>query len=132
MPLHAALLSATYIGLGGWCLVHPPSVVNLCFVNTLPEPTGRFDLALRCFGAQACLVGTMWAVTKPKGRYTYAVWAAAMVPFIVFDAMAYQYGMLTFFGFAVDLVGNLVQMGICYSAWRKFSPSDAANGGKKA
>jgi hypothetical protein len=62
---------------------------------------------MRCFGAQATLCGILLLTTN-FDQQTYKIWTCSILPFFVFDLMAYQSGYLTAFGAIGDAVGNVV------------------------
>lgn len=71
------------------------------------------DLLTRCFGAQAVLCGTLLLTTKMH-KFSFAVFGLAMIPFLVFDGIAYRRGLLTEFGAIGDAVGNFIFMACCW------------------
>lgn len=98
------------------CLLHPSSVLTLCFK---PSPSPLYQiitpttlLLTRCFGAQATTSGLLLSSTT-MSRRSFAIFGASMLPYLVFNAW---YG----FGFGgdvftkwlwLDFVGNCVFLG---------------------
>jgi hypothetical protein len=104
------VMAAVWGGMGVGVMLFPEPLMRLS-MRKLPRDEGEknpaLKLAFRCFGAQAVMVGVLLGISK-LDRRGHAVWAAAMVPFFVFDAMAYSAGLLTPFGAIGDAVGNTV------------------------
>ena len=78
------LIAFVFLGLGGWCLVAPMSVVELTvrpeYQNDLPLTA----VTLGAFGAQAMLVGLVSATARYTAR-TFLALGLAILPFFVFD-----------------------------------------------
>lgn len=64
-------------------------------------------LAIRCFGAQAVMCGLLLCISR-MDRRAHAIWAAAILPFFLFDAAAYRSRMITGLGALGDAAGNVV------------------------
>jgi hypothetical protein len=84
---------------------------------TLPV-SGPLKFAMQCFGAQAALQGFL-ILSTTFTKESYRNFGLAMIPFFVFDYMAWSAGYLTPFGAIGDGVGNVVFTACCYLAyWR--------------
>jgi hypothetical protein len=62
---------------------------------------------MRCFGSQASLCGIL-RLTSQFQPETYQIFGLSILPFFVFDVMAYQSGYLTKFGAIGDAIGNII------------------------
>lgn len=112
------LLASVFFILGGWCVVLPQSVLNLCF-----RPEYRFTapivpLLVACFGAQALIAGVFAAFSRFT-RITFLAYGIVLIPFFVGDFYFYfARPILTEVGMA-DLVGNVIMLAICVVGWRR-------------
>jgi len=95
------------------CLTHPDLIARFCLTGGSLSPRER--LLLRCFGSQALLTGISIGVGKWDSK-AYKLWIGAIIPFFVFDAMAYSGGFLTSLGAIGDAVGNVAFIGLSYVA----------------
>ena len=106
------LIAAVFIGLGGWCLIAPASVVSL---TVLPEHQAYSTLVLvsiGAFGAQACLAG-LFAAFSVFTRQTFLAYAIALLPFFGFDWWFYSVRPLFNELILLDVVGNVVMLALC-------------------
>jgi hypothetical protein len=105
------IMGAAFLVMGGACVVLPRFVIRHGFTDAAKRPDAETNplvrVLMQCFGAQAMLAGTMLCVSK-LDRRGYAIWGAAMVPFVVFDYVFWQRGMLTDLGALGDLAGNIL------------------------
>lgn len=69
------------------CLTHPDLIARFCFIGGPLTPRER--LLLRCFGSQAMLTGISIWIGKWDIK-AYKIWSASIVPFFLFDALAYS------------------------------------------
>ena len=116
------LIAATFLILGGWCLLAPASIIDLAFQPAFRSGTYLDRFLIACFGAQACLAG-LFAATARFSRTTFAAYGAALLPFFVFDWYFYAVvPLLTPLGL-LDAVGNLAMLLLCVVGWRD-SPAE--------
>jgi hypothetical protein len=110
-------LAAVFFLLGGWCVVAPANVMDLAFRPGFRSDAPIATFAIAGFGSQALISG-LFAATARFTRTTFAAYAAALIPFFVFDAWFYwARPVLSEIGLA-DLAGNLVMLGVCALGWR--------------
>ena len=110
------LIALVFLGLGGWCLVAPMTIVELTV-----RPQYRNDLALTAitigaFGAQAMLVGLVSATSNFTSR-TFAALGLAMLPFFVFDWWFYAVQPIFNELILLDVAGNIAMLGACIRGW---------------
>jgi hypothetical protein len=111
-------LAAVFIGLGGWCLVAPGSVLVLCFRPEVRVEATIVSLLVSCFGAQAILAGLFAAFSRFTAA-TFLAFGVALLPFFVFDWWFYAVKpTLTPLGAGADAAGNLVMLAVCVLGWR--------------
>jgi predicted membrane channel-forming protein YqfA (hemolysin III family) len=111
-------LAAVFFILGGWCVVAPMSVLELCFRPAFQSDAPIVPLLVAGFGAQAMIAG-LFAATSRFTRWTFLAYGVGLIPFFVFDVYFYAVvPALTPIGMA-DLVGNLVMLGVCVLGWRQ-------------
>jgi len=94
------------MGLGTMAL--PKLVVKTCFnADKIPQDNqNTFELVLCCFGAQAVMCGLALSVGK-FDKHAYGVWGKAVLPFFLFDYMAWNKGYITDLGAIGDALGNI-------------------------
>jgi hypothetical protein len=111
------LMGVTWLGMGAATMLFPETVTRLSVARE-KLPPGRDEdgggaaqpalkLAIRCFGAQATMCGVLLLASK-MDRRAHAIWAGALVPFFIFDYVAWKRGLLTPFGAIADAAGNVV------------------------
>jgi hypothetical protein len=61
----------------------------------------------RCFGSQATLCGLLILTTK-MNKSSFQWFGGAMIPYLIFDIMAWKQGVLTAFGALGDGLGNVI------------------------
>lgn len=95
------------------CLIVPSFVLKLS-VNPalLTDQPGKHEnkldcFILRCFGSQAVLVSIL-LLNCDMNKDTYKIWTVSMVPFFVFDFVAFKSGYLTLLGAVGDGLGNVI------------------------
>ncbi|MDB5703958.1 MAG: hypothetical protein JWN66_1074 [Sphingomonas bacterium] len=104
--------------LGGWALLAPQSVIDLTFQPQYRAGTLILPFAIACFGAQALLSGLFCAFTRFT-RATFLAYGIALLPFFAFDGwFTLVDPVFTWVGL-LDLVGNVVMLGLCVIGWRK-------------
>ena len=111
------LMGVTWLSMALPCLLAPATVMQLSFkpallqsetCNEHKESTsklGRF--LMQCFGSQAMLVGTL-LLTTDMNKTAYKIFGAAILPFFVFDVVAYKAGYITLMGAIGDGIGNVI------------------------
>ena len=117
-------LAAVFFVLGGWCLLSPASVMALTIRPEYQSGDPIVAVLIGAFGAQALIAG-LFAAFSTFTRTTWAVYAAALLPFFVFDYWFYAVEpMLTWVGL-LDAVGNVIMLGLCVLGWRALAPQRA-------
>jgi hypothetical protein len=106
------LMAGVWFAMGMGTMLAPKPLLELCVSReALPQVEGAdnraLQLAFRCFGAQAVMVGILLGTSKLDAR-GHAIWGASLIPFFVFDYIAWKKGLLTPLGALGDLAGNLV------------------------
>ena len=111
------VIAAVFLGLGGWALLAPSSVIELAFTPAYRDHSYMMHFVMAAFGAQACLFGALALVVK-FGSRGFALLAVLLVPFFVFDwYFHWVVPVLTPVGM-LDLVGNAVMFVLCLTGWR--------------
>lgn len=111
------LIGGVFLVLGGWALVLPRSVIELTIRPEFQSEDFLAVFAVACFGAQACLFALV-AFTARFTRRTFAAYAAALLPFFVFNWYFYfEVPLLTELGL-LDFAGNAVMLVLCWLGWR--------------
>jgi hypothetical protein len=111
-------LAAVFLILGGWCLLLPQTVLDLAFRPDYRSDAPIVPILIACFGAQAMIAG-LFAAFSIFTRRTFAVFAVALLPFFAFDYwFTFVQPMLTPIG-ALDAVGNLAMLALCWIGWRR-------------
>ena len=111
------LLAFVFFVLGGWCLIAPMSVVALCIRPEFQSNAPLVPILVGCFGSQALISG-LFAGFSRFTRTTFLAYGIGLLPFFAFDAWFYLVRpMLTEIGM-IDLVGNIIMLGICWIGWR--------------
>lgn len=122
-----SLIAVVFIGLGGWCLLAPASIVEL---TVRPENRNALPLTLvtiGAFGAQAMLVGLVTATATFTAR-TFLALGLALLPFFLFDWWFYSIRPLFNGLILLDVAGNLAMLAACARGYWLLSDKDA---GKK-
>ncbi|MEM7779702.1 MAG: hypothetical protein AAF697_04820 [Pseudomonadota bacterium] len=119
-----AYIALVFLGLGGWALFGPSSVIELGFTEEYRENTFTTRLIMACFGAQAVLFGIMALVVRWKA-IAFLVFAVLLLPFFVFNwYFHYQLPVLTAYGM-IDFAGNLTMFMACLIGWRAAAREEA-------
>lgn len=110
------LIAMVFVGLGGWCLVAPMTVIDLTV-----RPEHQNDLRLTAvtigaFGAQAMLVGLVSATSQFTAR-TFLALGLAMLPFFVFDWWFFSVEPVFNKLILLDVAGNLAMLAACCRGW---------------
>lgn len=74
-------------------------------------------LMTRCFGAQAFVCGSL-VLNAEFTMDTFKTFGLLMLPFIAFDWIAYDAGMISLLGAIGDLAGNLVFISCCFYGYK--------------
>ncbi|KAJ3164173.1 hypothetical protein HK101_000490 [Irineochytrium annulatum] len=82
------------------------------------DPPGPLRVAMQCFGSQATLCGLL-ILSCRFTKESYRNFGLAMVPYLVFDVLAWRGGMLTNLGAIGDGIGNIVFATCCWLAYHK-------------
>jgi hypothetical protein len=111
------LLASVFLVLGGWCLIAPSSVLVLAITPAFRSDAPIVPIIVACFGAQAIIAGTFAAFSRFT-RTTFLAYGVVLLPFFAFDYWFYAVvPMLTPVGL-IDVVGNLIMLGLCVLGWR--------------
>lgn len=106
------LIALVFLGLGGWCLLAPASIVAL---TVLPEHRNDLPLTtvtIGAFGAQAMLVGLVSATSRFTSL-TFLALGLALLPFFLFDWWFYSVRPLFNDLILLDVAGNLIMLAAC-------------------
>jgi hypothetical protein len=106
------LIAAVFLGLGGWCLVAPASVIDLTVRETYRLHDPFVLLTMSAFGAQAMLAG-LFAGLSRFTRATFLGFGLAVLPFFVFDYWFYFVEPVFNSLILLDVAGNLAFLGLC-------------------
>ncbi len=111
-------IAFVFLGLGGWCLVHPSSVIALTV-----RPEYRVDhvllrVTLGAFGAQAMLVGVLAAFAS-FSRRTFLAFGLAVLPFFGFDVWFYVVVPLFNELILLDVAGNVALVALCWCGYAR-------------
>lgn len=111
------LIASVFLGLGGWCLVAPASVIDL---TVRPEHASHDPIVLvsiGAFGAQACLAGLLAALSRFT-RATFLGFGVAVLPFFVFDWWFYAVEPLFNELILIDAIGNVILLVLCWRGYQ--------------
>ena len=112
------VIAAIFFILGGWALVDPRSAIELGLQPEYRQGAGM-GFAVGCFGAQALIAG-LFAATARFTRTTFAAYGVMLIGFLAFDYWFWAVvPVLTTLGAALDGIGNLIMMALCWIGWRK-------------
>lgn len=110
-------LACVFFVLGGWCLVSPSSVIDLCITPAYRTDAPLAAFAIGCFGAQAMIAGLFAAFSRFTST-TFLAYGIGLLPFFVFDWwFTAVVPMFTVMGL-LDAVGNVVMLGLCVLGWQ--------------
>ncbi len=110
-------IAAVFFILGGWAMLAPGHVIE-----TVVQPEHqRFDrltlLCMACFGAQACLAGLFISFSRFT-QTTFLAYGVALLPFFGFNYWFTRVEPIFNSLGLIDLVGNVVMLGLCIFGWR--------------
>ena len=101
-------LGTTFTGMGLATMLFPRELLGLSLASIRAEQiSDELAFIFRCFGAQATLCGCILLSCTFTARL-YRNFGLAILPFFVFDWMAWHMGFLTPFGAIGDGLGNVV------------------------
>ncbi|KAJ1555583.1 hypothetical protein HK405_000019 [Cladochytrium tenue] len=114
--------------------LHPTALASLSdavtttTTTTAIKPAAR--LLMQCFGAQATLCGLV-LLTAELPRRAFVAFAAGVVPFFAFDWWAWRRArFLTAAGAAGDALGNVVFVGLSWTAVRALAAAEVDGEGE--
>jgi hypothetical protein len=111
-------IASVFFSLGGWALLAPQSVIDLCFLPQYRTGTAILPFAIGCFGAQAMISG-LFAAFSRFTRATFLAYGIALIPFFGFNAwFTLVDPVFTPIGL-LDAVGNAVMLALCVIGWRR-------------
>ena len=111
-------LASVFFILGGWALLAPRSVIELCLLPEYRVGTPILPFAIGCFGAQAMISG-LFAAFSRFTRATFLAYGIALLPFFAFNWwFTFVDPVFTWIGLA-DAVGNVIMLALCVVGWRK-------------
>ena len=97
-----------FIGLGGWCLFWPATVVEqLAFKPEFQHGSATSALLIGCFGAQAILAGTVIAFSAFRPHTFLIFGIVGSLPFFAFNWYFYYIAQMFTDWMLLDFVGNL-------------------------
>lgn len=110
-------IALVFLGLGGWCLIAPASVIELALTESYRDTSFIMRFTMACFGAQAVMFGIMALVVQWRAR-AFAAFALVLIPFFWFNYhFHYVEPVLTSIGM-LDFAGNLTMLIACIVGWR--------------
>lgn len=115
-------IAAVFFSLGGWCLVAPQSVIDLCIRPDYKPDDAIAPLLIGCFGAQACIAG-LFAAFSTFTRATFLAYGIGVMPFFLFDYWSYFVEPIFNEFILLDAAGNLVFVVMCWWGYRQLSPA---------
>jgi hypothetical protein len=116
-------IAIVFLGLGGWCLIHPSSVIALTVRPEYRADHPLVRVVLGAFGAQAMLVGIL-AAFATFNRRTFLAFGLAILPFFGFDVWFYFVMPLFNWLILLDVAGNIALVALCWLGHaRSKSPS---------
>ena len=118
-------IALVFLGLGGWALFFPLSVIDLAVTDAYRENTFLTRFIMACFGAQAVMFGIMALIVKWTSR-AFAIFAAVLIPFFGFNYyFHYVEPVLTSIGM-LDFAGNLIMFIACVVGWKAAKAKEQA------
>ena len=119
------IMGTAYTTMGLATMLFPLTVSGLSINKTFLPPkqlkeNAPFKLAMQCFGAQATLCGIL-ICSVPFDRVAYRNFGLAILPFFVFDLVAWRQGKLNLLGAYIDAIGNTIFCVCCYIGFMKAS-----------
>lgn len=114
------IIAAVFLGLGGWCVIAPMSVVELTLRPSYQTNAPILPIMIACFGAQAMLVGLL-AAFADFNRRAFMALGLAMLPFLWFDYHFYFVEPVFNELILLDVIGNLALMALAFWGYRLLS-----------
>lgn len=106
------LIALPFLVLGAWCVLAPGSVEALGIRPEHQHNSATTAVLIGCFGAQALLSG-LFAAASRFTSLTFAVYAAALLPFFWFNYyFVFVQPLMTYF-MAIDFVANAAMLALC-------------------
>ncbi|MEP1420925.1 MAG: hypothetical protein ABJK59_04045 [Erythrobacter sp.] len=122
------VIAFVFLGLGGWALFTPQSVIDLALMPEYREDSFVLSFTMACFGSQAVMFGIMALVTRWSSR-AFATFAVVLIPFFVFNCyFHYEVPVLTSIGM-LDFAGNLIMFITCLVGWHAARKDEQGIGG---
>ena len=110
-------LALVFLGLGGWCLVDPLTVETLALRPEFQHLSPTSALLMKCFGAQAVLVGSLALLSRFTARTFLVFGLLASLPFFVFNAWFVWINPMFTSLMLLDFAGNLSFFLIGWYGW---------------
>ncbi|MEO1046097.1 MAG: hypothetical protein AAFX04_11710 [Pseudomonadota bacterium] len=112
------LIAFVFFILGGWALLLPDSVIQLCLREEYRNgPALAFVMG--CFGAQALIAG-VFAATANFTRTTFIAYGLMLIGFLAFNIWFTLIDpVLTPLGGVADGIGNTIMILACFYAARR-------------
>lgn len=101
----------------------PLVVINMVVRTEYRSSDKMLVLFMACFGAQACLAG-LFAATSIFTRTTFLIFGIALLPFFLFDYWFTRVDPVFNSLGAIDLLGNIIMLGLCFWGWKMTGPSN--------
>lgn len=110
-------IAAVFLGLGGWALLAPASVIALAITPEYQDTAFLTSFTMACFGAQAVVFGIMALALEWSAR-AFLTFAAVLLPFFWFNYhFHYVEPVLTSIGM-LDFAGNITMLVAALVGWR--------------
>jgi hypothetical protein len=111
-------LAAVFFILGGWAMLAPRHVIETVIRPEFQSFDRLTIICMACFGAQACLAGLFISFSKFT-RTTFLAYGIALLPFFGFNYWFTRVEPVFNSLGLIDLVGNVIMLGLCYYGWRQ-------------
>ena len=112
------ILGGVFSAMGLGTMLLPRQLLPLSLTNYSKSDSTDLTLTFRCFGAQATLCGLILLSCEPSKKL-YRNFGLAILPFFVFDFLAWEQGLITTFGAIGDAAGNIVFSVCAYQGYRR-------------
>ncbi len=122
------ILASVFLGLGGWALLFPATVERLGFTADHYIGTDASAVLKGCFGAQACLCGTVIALSQFRPVTFLVFGVVGSVPFFVFNYYFLFVENMFSNWMTLDFVGNIVIFFLCIVGYRKAKSEENLTG----